>query len=261
MATNRATFPRWEGLSMCGSRCTFLTASAGLLVLASNAFAADGGRLDLLAAEAVDVVGHSATTASRTGLLVLIGIPLTTMLAAFLGTWFGIRGLSFGSLRHKDGWREVAYRFRSEEPLTVGKHVIRRMSGVLDDIEDLGKRLRTRPAPSVPEAAAAPRPEPIAAPAPPPGVRTIPSPPRREVTFARREESAPVPERLRVRAPAPRPLAKATPSEPDRGTRYRRARALLREGHDRDAVRSMTGLKLAELDLLRCAGDRIGDPL
>ncbi|MBZ0268441.1 hypothetical protein K8I85_09825, partial [bacterium] len=127
----------WKGGSLAG---------AILLLAAPAAGAVDATRLDLLAGEAVSVMGRAAAAPSRLGLVVLIGIPLATMLSAYLGTYLGIRGLSFGSLRTADGWREVAYRFRSEEPMTVGKDVIKRMSGVLDDIEELGKNIRTRSA-------------------------------------------------------------------------------------------------------------------
>jgi len=259
MATTRAESRRWEGNSMCVSRGAFLAASAGALLLAGTASAADGGRLDLLAAEAVDVMGHAASSPSRTGLLVLLAIPFATMVAAFLGTWLGIRGLSFGSLRHKDGWREVAYRFRSEQPLTAGKDVLRRMGGVLDELEDLGRRMRARPA-------SAPAPRSPARPKSATAARSV-APPEspRPVRFVRREEApvaapetAPAPAPAAAPGPAPAPARAAAESD-DRGDRYRRARALLEEGHDRETVQSLTGLKLAELDLIRCAVVGMGE--
>jgi hypothetical protein len=221
------------------------------VLAAPAAHAVDASRLDLLAGEAVSVLGSAAAAPSRVGLLVLISIPLLTMAAAFLGTYLGIRGLSFGSLRDHEGWREVAYRFRAEEPITVGKDVIKRMSGVLDEIEELGRNLRSRPSKATDKT----DPVDVVAKA---GAEVEP------VTFVRREEPAPVPAPapaaaapptpLPAAAPPPQPIARAAGNEMDRSTRYRRARALLQAGHDRETVRSMTGLKLAEVDLLRCAG-------
>jgi hypothetical protein len=291
VATIRATFRPWGGVSMCVSRTLSLAAAAWLVAGAAVSRAADAGRLDLLASEAKAMTDQVAAAPAGVGHLGLVAIPLATMLAAFIGTWLGIRGLSFGSLRHKDGWREVAYRFRSDEPLTLGKDVIRRMRGVLDDIEDLGKRMRTRSASPEPAAVtdpwpAAPAPAPArVAPAPVATVPVAPVPaappaPRPEVTFARRDETHAAPASnasgafrmpsasgesgpwsgdAAPAAAAPRPIARSSARAGDRGTRYRRARALLREGHDRETVRSMTGLKLAELDLLRCAGAGNGE--
>lgn len=262
------------------------------MLCAPAAHAVDAARLDLLAGEAVSVMGNAAAAPSRTGLVVLIAIPLLTMLSAFLGTLLGIRGLSFGSLRDRDGWREVAYRFRSDRPMTVGKDVIQRMSGVLDDIEDLGRNLRAgvaKPA-AKPEPAAGPAPAAKAeTPAPATVAAVAPEVPREEprakrpglwsgrnggraaappvepVTFFRREEPAGAPvapaavaaepvEAAIVAAPPPQPIARSAGEDTDRSMRYRRARALLDQGHDRETVRSLTGLKLAEVDLLRCAG-------
>jgi len=275
---------------MSWSRGRVVLPAAIALMSAPAAWAVDATRLDLLAGEAVSVMGNAAAAPSRIGLVVLIAIPVATMLSAFLGTFLGIRGLSFSSLRDRDGWREVAYRFRSEEPMTVGKDVIHRMSGVLDDIEELGRNIRTRaakPAEPVPVGTTPVEPATV-------GTATTAADPAREkaargkaprdakgpglwagrnggrkeappvepVTFLRREEPAlaaasfavPEPPPAVAVAPPPQPIARATGDDTDRSARYRRARALLEQGHDREAVRSMTGLKLAEVDLLRCAG-------
>ena len=91
---------------MSGSRWVPAIVLGTLLASAADALAVDAARLDLLAGEAVSTMGGAvAASPSRGGLLVLLGIPLATMLSAFLGTFFGIRGLSFTSVRDNAGWR------------------------------------------------------------------------------------------------------------------------------------------------------------
>lgn len=235
-----------------------LTGTVGVLMASAQAAASDAGRLDLLAAEAIKVVEPQTGTPTTVGFLLLAGLLLGTLLSAFLGTFFGIRSLAFGRVRERDGWREVAYRFRSEGPLTVGKDMVKRMGSVLDEIEDLGKKLKTVSTERSPAAQA-------------PLKKDSTPRPTKEIKFARREEDLPrrsLPDPGPAASsgtrsthappggpapPAPRPIARSTDGGGDRSARYRRARALLNEGHDRKTVRSMTGLKLAELDLLRCA--------
>lgn len=237
------------------------TLAAGCVLMAGPAHAGNAGRMDLLAGEVAQLLQPAAATVTEGGWLVLLGIPVVTMLAAFLGTWLGIRTLSFGRIRQKEGWREVAYRFRSDGQLTMGKDVVQRMSGVLDEIEDLGKKLQGAKATdgSGPGRAPATDSPAIARAAAAAGA----TPRRREpVTFARRDEPVASTPEVAVAEVAPQPIARIedrpVDRSSDRGTRYRNARALLREGHDREAVRSMTGLKLAELDLLRCTPEPLG---
>jgi len=89
-------------------------------------------------------------------------------------------------------------------------------------------------------------PPPVAAPAP----VTTPAPVAAPAPVA---VATPV-RTLAAAAAAPARVADTAPSEGrDRNASYRAARRLLEAGHDREDVRRRTGLKLAEIDLLRCA--------
>ena len=212
-----------------------LIGSVAAAAAASPAWA-DAGRMKLMAGEVAGLVTPAAAQSGGASWWLVGALFTATLVAAFLGTWLGLRALTVGKLSGKDGWREVAYRFRSEEPMTVGKDMIHRMTGVLDEIEDLGRKLGDAPrsAPAGDEEAQEPA-----------------------IRFARRDGLAPVPVPTPIQlveeeaaTPAPRPLAR---TRGDRAARYREARELLAEGRDRDEIRALTGLKAAELDLLRSA--------
>jgi hypothetical protein len=239
---------------------------SALAVLASLAFAppgalaADAGRLGLLSREAADLLAAPAR-GTPAGLVALV--VLGALAASLVGTWIGLRSQSVARIRDRHGWRELTYRFRSPSPLKVDGDLMGRMAGVLDDLEELGRRFKTVSLPAVPPGATV-----LAAAGGPPapgnaapvlfarsgdtdGVRArwIPSerasePPRREAPAP----SAPTPT-------APRDAAAAARGDPARAraTAYRIARRLLEAGHDREEVRRRTGLKVAEIDLLRCA--------
>ncbi len=224
--------------------------------MAASPAGADAGRMKLMAGEVAGLVTPSAAEAAGASWWLVGALFTATLVAAFLGTWLGLRALTVGKLSGKDGWREVAYRFRSEEPMTVGKDMIHRMTGVLDEIEDLGRKLGD--APRTAPAEDAPAEEPVERLAPDPdGIETIEAAQEPAIRFARRDGLAPVPVPTPIQlveeeaaTPAPRPIAR---TRGDRAARYREARELLAEGRDRDEIRALTGLKAAELDLLRSA--------
>jgi hypothetical protein len=143
--------------------------------------------------------------------------------------------------------RELTWRFRSDDPIRIDHGSAERVREVLDEIEQLGRQLRSVTTGEVPAEAAgddAPPAPPGPAPSGPP---VEPEPAVPLVRFARREgsiQAAPV-------APAAIPTTPA--ARPSRRDRYEHARRLLREGRGRDEIRAVTGLKAAELDLLRCA--------
>ncbi|HET9887190.1 MAG TPA: hypothetical protein VFR10_06715 [bacterium] len=151
-----------------------------------------------------------------------VGAALGAGLLAYLGTYLGIRRFSFGRMREKDGWREVSYRFRSS-PLAIKSDTLARMTNLLEDLEQRGAELR---AVNVPQ-------------------------------FMRRESSPDVPaEAPPVSVAPPVPVAdppRIVSQAPSRDAGYRRARTLLDQGFDLETVRAMTGLKRAEIDLVRCA--------
>lgn len=173
------------------------------------------------------------------------GIPMEVVVAlvaglsaSFLGTYFGMRRFAFGRLVERDGWREVTYRVRST-PLSIQSGTLGRMSKVLEDLERLSAEMPFAggrvPATAVRAQDSAPSAEPA-----------------RIVTFARRENASPEPIRI-APAPvaAPASLPAFVPSPPPVSDRYRRARTLFAEGFDLSTVQAMTGLKRAELDLVR----------
>jgi hypothetical protein len=176
------------------------------------------GRLEVLAAEAATLMTPTAAWAEGggggMGPWSLGLVLLVAGMAAFGGTYLGLRRFSFCRLREQDGWREVTYRFRGK-PMRVRGDVLGRLPGLMDEIQDLGARLRRTPASTTPET------------------------PPTEAAAA---------------DPAPAERRSAEPME-DREARYARARSLLRDGHDTATVRTLTGLKTAEIDLLRFAAD------
>ncbi len=231
-----------------------IAAAVLVLGIAGGARAAgDGtpgaGRLALLEREARRMAPLSVETSeapSRAPWLALaFGVGLA---ASFLGTFYGMRLFAFGRLVERDGWREVTYRYRSS-PISLGGETLARMTGLLEELERLGAGL----APARARAAAAAA----------EGRRPVP------VTFARRpspsEPAVPAiaaapPPPVRVDAPASAaalppcaavPAIAAAPPPPEPEDRYRRARRLLADGFDLAAVQAKTGLKRAELDLLR----------
>jgi hypothetical protein len=228
-----------------------LPALGALLAAPVPGRCANGGRLDLLAREAADAMAPVVPPGLPGGPLVLVGaILVAALLASVLGTWIGLRSRSVARIRERDGWRELSYRFRSADPLKADANLIGRMATVLDDLEDLGRRLKTAPGPALRPAGGILPAEDIGPP----------------VRFRRSGET----EGVRARwtpppsnPPAPPvdppvPAARPQPIRPRAGARpragsYDEARRLLREGMDRESVRARTGLKAAEIDLLRCA--------
>ena len=136
------------------------------------------------------------------GTWMLALVLLAAGAAAFGGTYLGLRRFSFCRLREQDGWREVTYRFRGK-PVRIQGDVLGRLPGLIDEIEELGARLRQPPADAAPQTG---------------------------------------PEEC----------------EEGRDARYARARSLLHDGHDTSTVCALTGLKTAEIDLLRFAAATAG---
>lgn len=239
----------------------------GLGAFAPAARAANGGRLDLLAREAADVVATPAAAGPAGTGLFLGAVVVVAVLASILGTWIGLRSQSVARIRERDGWRELSYRFRAPGKLKADPGLITRLATVLDDLEDLGRRMRAVPTPAV----AGTGPLPAADIGPPVRFQRTGETEGVRARWIPDAKAAPVPEAprpVRVVAaaapPAPAPPAAShvpvrQPAE-SRGSRqgtYRDARRLLAEGADRETVRARTGLKLAEIDLLRCApGER-----
>jgi hypothetical protein len=222
-------------------------------------------RFQMLASEAAGLARGSGAFGTPLPWGFVLVLSLATVLAAFLGTYLGGRFTSYARILEHDGWREVTYRFRSIAPLRVTGDVLQRLSEVLGEVEDLGKKIKRSQDAKGPEVMERP-PAPVGA--------AEEKPPLKPVTFARRPAPAPevdplersegtLPERVREarrsRAPSPAPRATSRSRvEPggDRAAKIQRARRLLKEGHDPAIVREITGLKLAELDLI--AG---GEPL
>lgn len=242
-----------------------LGALAWVAALPSSALAVDTGRIGLLSREAADVL--APTRGASLGLIALLIVG--ALGASLVGTWIGLRTQAVARIRDGKGWRELTYRFRSPGPLKVDRDLIGRMAGVLDDLEDLGRRFKTAPLPGatglVSSALAT-------------AEGSVPRTDVAAVRFGRRGDTDGVRARwLPPGASAASPLAvpslaqvTTAPAAPvrmarpapdvapgertrDRATEYRTARMLLESGHDRDDVRRRTGLKLAEIDLLRCA--------
>lgn len=191
--------------------------SPGFVLLASPAHAVDSGRLDLLAREAADVLAPTAAPSAAFVAEVVVG----ALLASLLGTWLGLRTRTFRAAFRSTGPRELTLSFPT--PVRVDAEMLARMTGGLQGDEAV---------------------DPAAAASQPAGAR---------VEFPR---DPAIPANIRWSPPAARRLARAAATARADATRvasYASARRLLREGLDRETVRRRTGLKLAELDLLRCA--------
>ena len=169
---------------------------------------------------------------------VTLGVLALTTLTAYLVTRARARAAAD---RTSGEVREVTWRFRSPQPIRVGRESAHRVAAVLDEIEELGQKLRaitTAPSEKRDLAPHPERPDPDLSPGP------------EAVVFARRSQVAAPPEP----EPAPAPVEGAGMSRLQlREAVYTQARRLLRAGKGRSAVREATGLKLAEIDLLRCA--------
>jgi hypothetical protein len=182
-------------------------------------------RTELLAAEAERVAEQALPDGGTPGWFPLLAIGAATSLAAFAGTYFGARR-SPRSEPSEDSHAELTVARRGDGPMVIRSETLARLAGVLDDLEEIGAGLKrsSRSAEEAPdrESAAAAR-----------------------VTFRRRQDEP------RVRKASPAPERRG-----DRRVNYEQARRLLREGHDPLTVRAMTGLRGAEVDLLRAAGLR-----
>lgn len=201
--------------------------SPGFVLLASPAHAVDSGRLDLLAREAADVLAPTAAPSAAFVAEVVVG----ALLASLLGTWLGLRTRTFRAAFRSTGPRELTLSFPT--PVRVDAEMLARMTGGLQGDEAVD------PA--------------VVAPAPPPAAAAASQPAGARVEFPR---DPAIPANIRWSPPAARRLARAAATARADATRvasYASARRLLREGLDRETVRRRTGLKLAELDLLRCA--------
>ena len=249
---------------MSASRSAALVTGAAWLAIPHAARAAGGERADLLAAEAARIASGLGAAAAPISPWAVALFCLGTLAAAFCGSYFGLWRPAFGRVRDEDGWREVTYRFKSSSPLKISDHMLHRMTGVIGDLEDLGVRIRKMTA--VPTAAT-PLPTPKArrqmARSEPP---SPPADPPKEVEFLRRTveepEPEPAPEQMSVTVPPiePEDRGGGPPERDGHRATVQRARRLLEEGHDAQTVREITGLKLAELDLIQWspASDRQG---
>jgi hypothetical protein len=200
---------------------------ATLLLGAAEAVAQPSGRLDLLARESaqwmVGSVEASPTLATPTVVVITLVVALV---AALLGAFLG--------MRRRAPARGAPVRARG---FSSGAEVLDRLQHVLSDVERVAGEIRT-PAPSV--ATSATQSDATAALA---TSRNAPA-----VVFARAREverdARPV---LAVTG------ARTIPAQPARGDRLEEARSLLHDGMDPAGVQARTGLRLAEIDLLRAS--------
>lgn len=232
----------------------YRTSGATVLLVAASVpdpvAAIDPGRADLLAQEATRLAG--ASTGLHVSPWMLVLFCLGTLVAAFCGSYFGLWRPTIGSVRDKDGWREVTYRFRSSSPLKISGHMLNRMTGVLGEIEDLGSRIREL-TPGGGPAQGRPRP-----PSRESG-RDRPARPaedREPVRFSREIveplTASPAPAAPEVPpTAAPERKGRRADGADERRATVMRARRLLEQGHDPATVREVTGLNLAELDMIR----------
>lgn len=265
----------------------------GVLLLGSTAWAADEQRLSMLAREAADLLAAQASPAidalpsgdgttdapARFGSVPPTGVPgpslavwgmlLTALLsgfAAYGGVWFGQRRREAPATatnredvaKNTGSVREVTWRFRSSKPLRMGSVNAPRVNRVLDEIEDLGRKLRSMTSPEAEDGTAV---EATLVPTTEAPTTDMEAP---VVEFARRERPAaaevqPEDEPSPDEVPAPAaesPISPAVATDPpptdSRKDRYASARALLQSGADHATIQARTGLKFAEIDLLRC---------
>jgi hypothetical protein len=169
----------------------------------------------LLAAEAASAT--QGTTASAAGLPWLWAfVVVGTLASSFAGAYLGLRSFSISHVRADGDWREVTYRFKAKGPLKYGTSMLEVLNGAVGELERMTPKARSQ----------------------------------------RRAKTAPEPVTPAADA-ALDTLAAATPmagTSENRSEAYQRARRLLAAGNDAWTVRELTGLKLAELDLLTSTG-------
>jgi hypothetical protein len=210
-----------------------------LAALSAPAYAADAGRLDLLAAEIARLAAAPSPVQATAVPWATIGALFAgTMLAAFLGTYAGARRQV---LRGGKDWRELTYRFRAGKPLRLKQDTLTRLNGLLGDLEEIGTDLRKVGSGGAPAVAATPTTATTTA-------AEAPAGPRAGLAGALFHRGG-FPRKLA----APPTAASAPQPRRDRRSAYERARRLLEKGHDVATIRELTGLKTAELDLLRAA--------
>jgi hypothetical protein len=200
---------------------------ATLLLGAAEAVAQPSARLDLLARESAQWMVGSVEASPALATPTVLAIALVaTLVAAFLGGFLGMR-------------RRAAARVAPGRThgFSSGAEVLDRLQHVLSDVERVAGEIRT-PAPS-----AATNPTSSDATAALAASRNAPS-----VVFARAREverdARPV---LTVTG------ARTVTGPPTRGDRLEEARSLLHDGMDPAGVQARTGLRLAEIDLLRAS--------
>jgi hypothetical protein len=192
-----------------------VAASVGLAgaVPALAARGADPNRMLLLAAEAASAAHGPAAGVALPAWGWAAGIA-GTLVSAFAGAYLALRRFSISQVRSHDDWREVTYRFRTSGPLRFGTEMVELLGGVAAELERLAHRRSRRDAP---------------------------------------QADATAPRAAAADEQPPDSLASATRTgvaREERTEAYRRARSLLGQGHDAWTVRELTGLKLAELDLI-----------
>lgn len=287
------------------------SALALTLAFAAAAHAADEQRLSLLAQEAADLLatdrlagfeaaaGETAPAReARFGSVPPSGVPgalpvvwgmlLTALLsgaAAYGGVRFGQRRPA-GAMalatrddvaKNSGNVREVTWRFRSSQPLRMGSVDSPRVNRVLDEIEDLGRKLRSMTSSGAHEnpaveatlvpaggelsrVAEATEVEPVVT-EPVVTETVIPEGTTTEepitegavVEFARRDrpEGHVTPAAAAAEPGGPRKTDDDV-APISRTNRYDTARSLLQCGADHATIQAQTGLKFAEIDLLRC---------
>lgn len=182
-----------------------------------SADASSAARLDLLAREGAQwIVASSDAGSAIASPHVEWIVVAAAVVAAFLGGFLGMRSVAprIAKRRQRTGSRS-------------GGDVLERLQSVLRDVERVTGEIRA------PEPSIVPR-ESVS--------RTSLRSSAARVTFARPTEEESV---------GPAPAIATNPRE--RTSRFEEARAMLSEGHEPSVVQARTGLRLAEIDLLRAA--------
>jgi hypothetical protein len=128
-----------------------------LLSLASSAVpaaAADPERARLLAAEAARASAEAGTEG---------GVPAVALVIAAVAGCV-VAGLVAGALRARrrrgrrndPEWRELTYRYKSTDPIRLRHDTLRRVTGVLDDLQEIDAGLRGGDSGAISEAKPAP---------------------------------------------------------------------------------------------------------